>query len=219
MPACLQINCFQDLVVKRCICEGPTFFCCRRRRAGADDAAAAEPHVLVIQDISLDLCVVSAPHRHLTTLGEEPSDDRWDFMMVDREKRAVMIAGERFAEFAVDPAHVERVDAARGLPIDEVFPRAITDILHPLVEMVLQGRAGQLHTIFRSKSLTLFASPVLNEAADVTGATVVYRPTKYAQADIASLLSRDAAAELPTEMLLPARPKPKPGKPAAKRKQ
>jgi hypothetical protein len=186
----LSVHCFENLSIKRCIFGDGGCFCgSGRSREPTEDAGAA--HVLMIQDLSLDLCVVNAPHRHLTTVGEESDDGTaWDYLTVDKDLHTVMVIGERFEQFLADPAFRERPDAMRGQSLAETFTKGIVDILSPLLQVAITGSTGQLHTIFRGHNLTLFAFPLLCDTGDVIGAHVMYRPTKYNQVDIAKLISR-----------------------------
>ena len=72
----------------------------------------------------------------------------------------------------------------------DVFAKPILDILTPLVEMTLEGKSPQLHTIYKSQGLTLFAYPFYNESRVVIGAHVIYRPTTYERSDITNILNR-----------------------------
>lgn len=150
--------------------------------------------MVMVQDISLDLCVISAPTKHLTTLGVDGDEnaEQWDYLIVDAQKKVIMMSGQRFAKFCAHECTESHVDSCKGRALKEVFPKSVTDILEPLLDATMRGESPQLHTIFQSQNLTLFAYPMNNETGDVIGATIVYRPTKYNQADIASLISTRA---------------------------
>ena len=149
---------------------------------------------MLIHDTAVDLCVVSAPKRHLATLGCDGNDQTWDFLSVDKDMRMVMLAGERFHELSGNDTHLMAFpNACLGKPMANVFAKPILDILTPLVEMTLEGKSPQLHTIYKSQGLTLFAYPFYNETHAVIGAHVVYRPTTYDRSDITNILSRTTA--------------------------
>lgn len=198
-------------------CEGVkvldkcTFTCCRKKPDTLDDEDDAQatsrpspskqhpPHMMMIQDLSLDLTVVSAPHRLLETLGDDTREtDPWDFMSVDKERRLVMLTGKRFLGFANKfPEFAERADACRGKSMDDVFPRGIIHIFNPLLTFSLQGDGGQLHSIYCGHSLTFFAYPFKNESGHVIGVHVVYRPTRYDAQDIAAMITTGASEPRP----------------------
>jgi len=198
----------------KCVCSFGR--CCGSKPATEDDgppAAAARPaqvaheQVMMIQDISLDLTVVSAPHRLLRTISETPPDDEpWDYMTVDPDRKLVMLAGQRFLGFAgIHQAEfAERPDACRGRTIADVFPRGILDIFTPLLDFALGGENGQLHSIFKGQGLTFFAYPFHNENKEVIGVHIVYRPTRYDASDIAALISRGPGSPAPTSTPPPA---------------
>lgn len=191
------VSCFQGLKIEKCSCTPGSWSCCAKKEPDGN-ASTTKPqpaHVMIIEDVSIDLCVVSAPHRYLQSLGEpnDNPDQRWDFITVDKDKNMIMIAGDRFNHFCINPELVVTVDTCRGKPLADVFPRSITDVLNPLLDIAIQGTSGQLHTIYKSHSLTMFAYPIRNERGDSVGAYLIYRPTKYNQADIAKLISRGGA--------------------------
>ena len=83
----------------------------------------------------------------------------------------------------------------------DVFAKPVSDILVPLIDTAMKGKSPQLHTIFRSQSLTLFAYPLYNERSDVIGVHIVYRPTKYEQRDIHSILTHNERNSATTDDL------------------
>lgn len=191
-------HCLEGLSIRKCIVQMRCCCCCCPKKQVPARSRATHSRVMMIHDLSLDLCVVSAPHRHLASLGDDDQEGEWDFLTVGKQKDVVLLAGPRFTHFAL----ADR-DTYRGQNISDVFPRGIVDILMPVLDMALGGNSSQLHTIFKSQSLTMFAYPITNEVADVIGAHVVYRPTKYTQADIASLISRGTAARHPATATTP----------------
>lgn len=210
----IQIRCFEGLSIKRCICSW-SGCCCKKKEGGGAEPSSSktQAHVMMIQDIGLDLTVVSAPHRFLHTLGEEtsPEEEPWDFMTVDKDRRLIMVAGERFVGFSSDPDLAKRPDACRKKTIDAVFPRGVLDIFNPLLGVALTGRGGQLHSIYKGHGLTFFAFPLPNETGDVVGAYIMYRPTRYNQADIAKLISQGPAPAPPTILVPTAEEKERAG--------
>lgn len=201
----IQVRCFEGFNIKRCVCSWAG--CCKSAEPGGGpepSSSKTQTHIMMIQDIGLDLTVVSAPHRFLHTLGEEtsPEEEPWDFMTVDKDRRLVMLVGERFLYFANDPSLSIRPDACRKKLIDDVFPRGVMDIFNPLLSVALCGKGGQLHSIYKGHGLTFFAFPLFNETRQIIGAHVIYRPTRYNQADIAKLISQgtQAAAAAPLNL-------------------
>lgn len=188
----VTLNCCQGLTIKKI-----DFGACCRRAEEDDQRTPTGNRVMMIHDTSLDLCVVSAPNRLLKTLGVpagEVTVCSWDFMSVDKQHRLVMLAGNRFHELSGNQFAGGDADECMGVPIAEAFTKPVADILTPLVEMAQQGKSPQLHTIYRSQALTLFAYPMYNEHSDVIGVHIVYRPTKYAQAEIHNILTQNERA-------------------------
>lgn len=187
----LSIHCFEELTIRRCICDPASCFPCfrkKRQRRHHTDSASKSP-MIMIQDINPELCIVNAPHQHITTLGTDTPEDPWDYLVVDRDNKLVMFSGSRFRDFCVH-AKTQPSDLHKGQPLADVFPKNIVDIFIPLVDVALRGLGGQLHTIYKTQGLTLFVFPMLNETSNVVGASIIYRPTKYNQMDIAKLISR-----------------------------
>jgi hypothetical protein len=162
--------------------------------------SAPPPHLTLIQASDVDICVLSAPAHQLVTLGrdEEARDDRWDFMMVDRECRIVMMAGPRFRtfclieEFKSEDAPPDLLHSRR---LDEVFPTSVVNILMPLFERGLKNQSAQLHTYYQGqRHMTFFVFGLCNEHNQVVSAILIYRPTRYNQGDVSRfIITQDAA--------------------------
>lgn len=205
-----SLHCFEGLSIKRCALN---FGCCRKRRPSDNSSSsgssssgnsqdrrhnkrkASKPgRIMLIHDTALSLTVVSAPNRRLETLGSGENAKQltsWDFLTVDKDSQLVMLTGDRFLDLAGnDPDIMTSADACRGRHISDVFSKPILDILTPLIDMTLEGKSPQLHTIFKSHSLTLFAYPMYNEVRSVIGAHIIYRPTAYDKTDITNLINR-----------------------------
>ena len=175
----ITFNCFEGLNIQRC-----NIGFCRPKKQ-------VEGRVVLIHDKAIDLCVVSAPNRKLDTVGitSDEFNYPWDFMTIDKDLNLVMMTGVRFLELSLHAErYSQRADACKGEPIAEAFQRAAVDIFIPLLRSALLGNSPQLHTIYKAKTLTLFAFPFRNELKEVIGVHVIYRPTKMNPSEIATLL-------------------------------
>ena len=139
-------------------------------------------------DVNMELCLVSAPHQRLDTLGNDTPEDPWDYLTVDRNGKLV----RHFCILPALAAPTAAADLCKGRAMTDVFPKGITDVFAPLVDVAMHGLTGQLHTIYKAQSLTLFVFPLMNDVNSVIAATIIYRPTKYNQVDIAKLISGTA---------------------------
>ena len=179
-------HCFESLSIRRCVLCGRS----RGRHAPPGDA-----RVTMIQDMAVDLCVVSAPRWHMDSLDADDPLEQWDTMTVDRSARIAMLTGPHFEDLVAGRPW-------RGRPVCEVFDEPVADVLEPLLNAAQRTAHGaQLHTIYKSKALTLFAYPLRNEVQGVVGSHIIYRPTKYSQADISALIAGTAAACPPAPAL------------------
>ena len=181
----VTLNCCQGLTIRELSC-GPCARTSKRNGPGT--------RVMMIHDTSVDLSVVTAPNRRLDSLGVDEPAAAWDFMDVDNRSRMVMLAGTRMHELSNNRFAGGDPNACAGLAVVDVFPKSVSDILLPLIDMALAGKSPQLHTIYQSQSLTLFAYPLYNEVSDVIGAHIVYRPTSYDKRDIQTILTENERA-------------------------
>lgn len=215
----VHCHCFEGLNIRKCIVDDSC--CCRccgksksarNSQRGTPKPSARSPtsnqaKVMMIYDVSHDLSVVSRPHRHVTSLIDNISDEPWDFMIIDKNHRLVMMTGDRFYSFCTmaSPSTMQHIrsrsDACRGMKLADLYPKCITAFFDPLIDLSLnQNKSAQLHTTLAQKSLTMFAYPLCNENDDVVGVQIIYLPTTYNKTDIATLIT--SGTEHPSYSLL-----------------
>lgn len=204
MPVVSAVNFSCPVSIKECII--PQDGCCclvgkkKKKKNKSSDAAGTEPAPHVFEDSTLNITLINSAHIHLDSLGDAQSDtDSWDFMMVDKDLLMIMFTGRRFTRFARtvlgSDADVS-ADACRGKTVEAVFGLSASNIMTPLLKVVLGGIEGQLHTIHQNIALTMFAFPVIDtHSKQVLGAHIIYRPSRFNATDIAALITtQDSAA-------------------------
>lgn len=166
----------------------------RRRHAKNKKSVSPEEHMVLVQDLALNLTTINAPHYVMQTIGANTGAfafEGWDYMIIDTELKLTMMAGKLFNNFCTDKQISESdcVDLGRGRPIVTIFPQRVSEILIKMANVALEGKCGQLHTFYKNKSLTMFVFPLFNDYKQPIGAFIEYRPTYLEQRDLREYIS------------------------------